>query len=166
MQDLGQVISENAVYSSDISISEPHTVPIATRRLLPGMRQYSSWLITNAEILAAPVANDGLSSEKRVLWKAYAKTLSLLKSAFPVEMLQVPMDYLLEEDEETLNFTPFDGERVRPRYFTEDGSSPKPRFHDRGVLKQDPNKENLGRIRDLLADGVIIHFTEVCSANE
>lgn len=132
-----------------------------TRRVLPGLRHYSSWLASNATILAAGVGDNALNIQVQELWKIYANALTLLVSAFPVSGLPSPIDYLLEEDEDTLAFKPLDNEHAQRRYCSEVTGSRKPKWHDRGVHRQHPNVEMLGRIRDFLTDGMIIHSHQV-----
>lgn len=133
----------------------------ATRRVLPGLRHYSSWFIHNATILAAGVGDTMLTVQIKELWKMYASALTLLVSTFPVSGLPPPLEYLLEEDEDTLGFKPFMNENNQRRYYSEDTGSQKPKWHDRGVQRHHPNLEMLGRIRDLLIDGMVLHSQKV-----
>ncbi len=132
-----------------------------TRRVLPFLRHYSSWLIINATILAAGVGDTRLAVEIKELWKMYANALTLLVATFPVSALPPPVEYLLEEDEDTLGFKPFMNEITQRRYYSEDTGSQKPKWHDQGVHRHHPNLEMLGRIRDLLTDGMVLHAQEV-----
>jgi len=131
------------------------------RRVLPGLRHYSSWLISNATILAAGVGDTMLTVQVKGLWKIYANALTLLVSTFPVSGLPSSVEYLLEEDEDTLGFKPFMNENIQRRYYSEDTGSQKPRWHDHGVHRHHPNLEMLGRVRDLLTDGMVLHSQEV-----
>lgn len=126
------------------------------RRVLPSLRHYSSWLIANAAILVAHVGDSQLNVQIQELWKIYASALTLLVSTFPVKTLQASIEYLLEEDEDTLGFKPFDNKSTRSRYYTTDTGSQKPRWHDRGVNRHHPNLEMLGRIRDFLTNGMVL----------
>ena len=142
----------------------PAKISAVARRVLPALRQYSSWLLANASILVATNGDEALNVQLNELWRVYAKTLTLLASIFSVDELQlVALNYLLDEDESTLGFSPFNHEIVRRRYFKDGGTSQKPRHHDRdsGVQRQHPNKEMLGRVRDLLTDGMTIQDQEV-----
>lgn len=134
-----------------------------TRRVLPGLRHYSSWLTSNAAILAAGVGDTALSIQVKELWKIYANALTLLVSTFPVSGLPAPIEYLLEEDEDTLGFRPLDNKHAQRRYNSETTGARKPKWHDRGIHRQHPNVEMLGRIRDFLIDGMVIHTREVCT---
>lgn len=131
-----------------------------TRRLLPGLRHYSSWLIANAVIVASQVGDTLLHVQIKEFWQIYASTLTLLASTFPVAELP-SIGYLLPEDEDTLGFKPFDHDDLRQRYCSEDLISQKPRWHDQGVQRHHPNVEMYGRVRDLLTDGMLLHSREV-----
>jgi len=137
------------------------TLTAITRRVLPALRQYSSWLMSNATILAAGVGDAVLTVQVTELWKIYAHALTLLVTTFPVSALPPPVEYLLEEDEDTLGFKPFMNEITQRRYYSEDTGSQKPKWHDQGVHRHHPNLEMLGRIRDLLTDGMVLHAQEV-----
>lgn len=131
-----------------------------TRRLLASLRQYSSWLVSNASILAAQAGDASLSVEVREFWKIYASTLTLLASTFPVSELP-SVEYLLEEDVDTLGFKPFMNEHTTRRYHSADSVSPRPKFYDQGVKRSHPNVEMYGRIRDFLTDGMFLQLQEV-----
>lgn len=129
--------------------------------MLPALRQYSSWLLSNAEILVAQVGDNVLNVQIRELWKIYATTLTLLTSTFPVSELP-QVEYLLEEDEDTVGFKPLDNEITKRRFYDEINMTvQKPKYHDRGVQRHHPTVEMLGRIRDLLTDGMIQHSDDV-----
>lgn len=131
------------------------------RRVLPALRQYSSWLLSNADILVAQMGDNVLNIQIRELWKIYATALTLLASTFTVaELPQV--DYLLDEDEDTIGFKPLDNQITRRRFY--DGINLavlKPKYHDKGIQRHHPNVEMLGRIRGLLTDGMIHYSNDV-----
>ena len=131
-----------------------------TRRVLASLRQYSSWLVSNASILAAQAGDASLSVEVREFWKIYASTLTLLASTFSVSELP-SIEYLLEEDVDTLGFKPFMNEHTTRRYHSADSESPRPKFYDQGVKRNHPNVEMYGRIRDFLTDGMFLQLQEV-----
>ena len=132
--------------------------------MLPALRQYSSWLVTNAAIITAQLGDYTLDALKHKLWYKYACVLSLLASRFSVDELDVPLDYLLDEDEDTINFEPFNHqdnhENVRRRYLCE-GQVQKPRYHDGGVQRHHPDQEMLARIGDFVTDGRALAFQHV-----
>lgn len=137
--------------------SGPAKMTAVTRRVLPALRQYSSWLLSNAEILVAQVGDNVLNVQIRELWKIYATALTLLTSTFSVADLP-QVQYLLDEDEDTIGFKPLDNEITKGRFY--DGVDPavqKAKYHDKGMQRHHPNVEMLGRVRDLLTDGMIQH---------
>ena len=136
-------------------------ITAVTRRVLPALRQYSSWLLSNVEILVAQVGDNVLNVQVRELWKIYATTLTFLASTFPVSELP-QIEYLLDEDEDTVGFKPLDNESTKRRFYDEINlSAQKPKYHDRGVQRHHPTVEMLGRIRDLLTEGMIQHSDDV-----
>ena len=124
------------------------------RRLLPAVRVYTSWLATSACLLVPELGHAALTSELKLLWTAYAKALTALVSAFPVQGLP-SVGYLLEEDEDTVGFKPFENKIAR-RWFHDDGGRRKPRRHDPAVELLGPDTEMLARVRDILTDGLQI----------
>ena len=150
-------VQSNGIGPSSGSIK----ITAVTRRVLPALRLYSSWLLSNAEILAAQVGDNVLNVQVRELWKIYATALTLMTSTFAVSQLP-EVDYLLDEDENTMGFKPLDNETTKRRYYAgADLVVQRPKYHDRGIQRHHPNVEMLGRIRDLLTDGMIQHLDEV-----
>lgn len=130
------------------------------RRVLPGLRHYSSWLTIHAKQLIAEAGNDSLNVQIKEMWKSYANTLTLLASTFPVDALP-EIRYLLEEDEDTLGFKPLEHESTLRRYYSQESGIRKPKYHDHGIERYHSNIEMLGRIRDLLLDGLELQLQEV-----
>lgn len=93
-----------------------------------------------------------LSVQITEFWKIYANALTLLASTFDVVRLP-EVDYLLEEDEETLGFAPLVKSVTSRRYLDINGQQ-KPRMHDVGVERSHPNIEMLYRIREFVIDGL------------
>lgn len=147
----------------DVSPSTELTqISVVARRVLPGLRHYSSWLTSNTAILIDQQSRDTpLSVQIKELWKIYASTLTLLASTFPVSALTA-IDYLLEEDEDTLGFKPFENERAQGRYYQSGLTITKPKWHTNGMERQHPNLEMSGRIRDFLAEGLALAVDSVC----
>ncbi len=140
-------------------------ISAVARRVLPGTRHYSSWLTSNTAILINQQTRDTpLSVQIKELWKIYASTLTLLASTFPVSALTA-IDYLLEEDEDTLGFKPFENERAQGRYYRPGTTTKKPKWHNKGVERQHPNLEMFGRIRDFLAEGLALAVDPVCKVS-
>ena len=162
LPELERSVSEDVRNTGGTPTSKSARITAVTRRVLPALRQYSSWLLSNAEILLdAQVGDNVLNVQIRELWKIYATTLTVLTSTFrDYELPQV--EYLLDEDEDTVGFKPLDNENTKRRYY--DGVNldvRKPKHHDRSVQRHHPNVEMLGRIRDLLTDGMIHHSDDV-----
>ncbi|KAG0155769.1 hypothetical protein PDIDSM_2942 [Penicillium digitatum] len=118
------------------------------------LRHYSSWLLTNSQSLVEQKEekDSALSIQIKEFWKIYAGTLSLLASSFDVVSLP-EVDYLLEEDEESLGFAPLDQDATTRRYVG-CGDRSKPRMHDLGIERSHPNMEMLYRIREFVIDGL------------
>lgn len=135
-------------------------ITAVARRVLPGLRHYSSWLISNTAFLLAQVGDTSLTVQIKEMWKIYANTLTLLAATFPVSALP-SVDYLLEEDEDTLGFKPFNNDRTKKRYFSPDDEKPKLKWHSSGVERHHPSLEMLGRVRDFLIDGLELALDEV-----
>lgn len=161
--ELEQKVGEEAIGNGSHEVEQPECGPAKlsalSRQILPGLRQYSSWLLINAPVLMANSRDDALNVQLQELWRAYATILTLLVSIFPREELyEAGLDYMLDDDETTLGFLPFKDDCVQRRYFKDDGTSQKPRYHDSesSVQRHHPYKEMLGRVRDLLTDGMII----------
>lgn len=132
----------------------PDKVSVVARRILPALRHYSSWLLTNSQSLVEQKEekDSALSIQIKEFWKIYAGTLSLLASSFDVVSLP-EVDYLLEEDEESLGFAPLDQDATSRRYVGR-GDRSKPRMHDLGIERSHPNMEMLYRIREFVIDGL------------
>ncbi|EIT72575.1 hypothetical protein AFCA_000565 [Aspergillus flavus] len=132
----------------------PDKITAVARRVLPALRNYSSWLLTVSHLLVAhkEEKDTPLSVQIIEFWKIYANTLTLLASTFDVVLLP-EIDYLLEEDEETLCFVPLNKEATSRRYLDTSGRQ-KPRMNDLGVERNHPNMEMLYRIREFVIDGL------------
>ncbi|KAF1980446.1 hypothetical protein BU23DRAFT_8861 [Bimuria novae-zelandiae CBS 107.79] len=129
-------------------------ITAVARRVLPGLRLYSTWFTRFWNVLNANIADTLTKVEVQELWKAYAATLTLLTSSFPADQLpQDPSDsYLLEEDIETIGFQPLISADTT-RLWYKDGVL-KPKCTD--VERSHPNVEMLMRVRDLLIDGLML----------
>ncbi|PWY85745.1 hypothetical protein BO94DRAFT_467471 [Aspergillus sclerotioniger CBS 115572] len=140
--------------SSKDAKSGPDKVTVVARRILPALRNYSSWLLTASSLLVSYQGEKDtpLAVQITEFWKIYANTLTLLASTFDVVHLP-EIDYLLEEDEETLCFAPLAKESTTRRYFSSTGQQ-KPRMNDPGVERNHPNMEMLYRIREFVIDGL------------
>lgn len=155
-----QVDSEDESDLGGVRITGPEQISAVARRVLPGLRHYSSWLTSNAAVLTAQLGDSSLTVQIKELWKIYASTLTLLASTFPVPDLP-SIEYLFEEDEDTLGFKPFVNDRAKRRYYNQESLSIKPKWHQDGVERHHPNVEMLGRIRDFLTEGLLLAVDEV-----
>lgn len=129
-------------------------ITAVARRVLPGLRLYSTWFTRFWTVLNANIADTLTMVEVQELWKAYAATLTLLTSSFPTDQLpQDPSDsYLLEEDIETIGFQPLISPDTTRVWYNDGGLKPK----CTDVERSHPNVENLMRVRDLLIDGLML----------
>lgn len=140
--------------NSKESTNGPDKVTLVARRILPALRTYSSWLLTTSDFLIAQKEekDSSLAVQIQEFWNIYASTLTLLASTFDIVNLP-EIDYLLEEDEETLGFAPLD-QRATSRRFIGTNHQLKPRLHDPGIERNHPNMEMLYRIREFVIDGL------------
>jgi len=136
-------------------------ITASTRRILPALRHYSSWLICNINVLIEYTDQSGLGDLIKVFFGLYASTMTLLASTFDLNSLPL-IEYLLEEDEDTIAFKPLRGHN-RSRYFEQSSGTLKQKFYTHGVERHHPNVEMLGRIRDLLTDAVALAVRDVGS---
>jgi hypothetical protein len=136
-------------------------ITVVARRILPALRQYSSWLLSNSNSLVSETGDRDtpLYVQIKEFWNIYANTLSLLASTFDVASLR-EVEYLLDEDEETLGFLPLVNE-VTTRRFTDSTGRTKPRSHDKAVARHLPNVEMLFRIREFVIDGLDLVVNKV-----
>ncbi|KAG9191469.1 hypothetical protein G6011_10203 [Alternaria panax] len=126
-------------------------ITAVARRILPGLRLYSTWFRRYWKVLNANIADTLNTVDVQELWKAYAATLSLLASSFPVE--QLPQEnYMLEEDTDTIGFEPLiHPDTVKLWY---DGDVMKQKWTE--LERNHPNIEMLMRVKDLLIDGLLL----------
>jgi len=125
------------------------------RRMLPSLRIYSTWLQVNHPILVNQQTGTAISVLIKQLWQTYANTLSLLAATFSISMDNFPtLDYLLEEDDDTLGFQPFAQVNGNTTVNWKD--------EQRGEMdRAHPNEEVLARIHFLLEDGKHLCLKEV-----
>jgi hypothetical protein len=127
-------------------------ITVVARRVLPGLRLYSTWFAQFWKVLNANIADTLTEVEVQELWRSYAETLTLLVSSFPVQ--ELPGDnYMLEEDTETIGFQPLVSPDTKKLWYNNDGGM-KQKWSDLG--RNHPNVEMLMRVRDLLVDGLVL----------
>lgn len=136
----------------------PERITAIARRILPAIRQYSIWLISRAEIIAATAKDHPVGVYVQEMLRVYAGVLTRLLHIFPVRELPM-VGYLLEEDEATIGFRPFRDPSlpVECNFYTKQDGSLKPRSVDAGVERSHPNVEMRSRIRNLLICALVNH---------
>ncbi|KAF1952121.1 hypothetical protein CC80DRAFT_552553 [Byssothecium circinans] len=126
-------------------------VTAVARRVLPGLRLYSTWFARFWNVLDANIADTLTRVEVQELWRSYAETLTLLASSFPVP--QLPEDnYMLDEDIETIGFQPLISPETLKLWYNNEELKPK----GTELERNHPNVEMLMRVRDLLVDGLLL----------
>ncbi|KAF3900371.1 DNA/RNA binding protein [Trichophyton interdigitale] len=146
-----QVFLAELEYSADKVTSVAYSI-------LPALRHYSSWLLVNSPVLvSAPESKDTpLCIQIKELWKSYANTLTVLTSTFDV--INLPdVDYLLEEDENTLGFKPFAHPNTMRRYGPPGATKPRRQYSETTASN---DKEILFRIRQFVIDGLDLERNE------
>lgn len=136
------------------STSGSSRITAVARRILPALRQYSSWLTANVKLLTHQFGDTVLEVQVKEMWRTYANTLTILAVSFNAAALP-SIEYLLEEDEDTIYFKPFEND-VSNRHRSLGCRDLKPAFHALGVERQHPNVEMCGRIRDILLVGLAL----------
>lgn len=130
------------------------------RNVLPVLRLSSAWLLTNARLLATGL-HDSLREMIDIFWVTYTQSLSFVASLFPVKDLP-ELSYLFEEDVESISFKPLECDRTRQNWSFENSAIRKPKYSDKSLQRLTPNQEMLARVRNLLLDGLLLAFDEVC----
>ncbi|KAH7407086.1 hypothetical protein DE146DRAFT_418768 [Phaeosphaeria sp. MPI-PUGE-AT-0046c] len=129
-------------------------ITAVARRTLPGLRLYSTWFSRCWQVLNANIADTLTTVDVQELWKAYAATLTLLASSFPVDQLPAE-EYMLEEDTDTIGFQPLVSPNTMKLWYS--GESLKQKWTD--LERNHPNVEMLMRVKDLLIDGLMLTQT-------
>lgn len=129
-------------------------ITAVARRTLPGLRLYSTWFSRCWQVLNANIADTLTTVDVQELWKAYAATLTLLVSSFPVDQLPAE-DYMLEEDADTIGFQPLVSPNTMKLWYS--GENLKQKWTD--LERNHPNVEMLMRVKDLLIDGLMLTQT-------
>jgi hypothetical protein len=149
-------LEETADYG-DISRDGSEKLSPVVRRVLPALRHYSSWLRSSCSSLHRQT-DETVVAHVREFWKRYAEALTVLTTTFDVADLP-SVDYLLEEDLDTVAFIPLSSGISIDRY-REDNRT-KPKIGDIGVQRLHPNQEMLARVRGLVLDGIQIVMGDV-----
>jgi len=127
------------------------------RQVLPALRHYSSWLRSSCSYLYKQT-DETVVAHVREFWKRYSEALTVLTATFEVETLPA-VDYLLEEDLDTVAFAPLSSGESAERYRA--GNKIKPKIGDVGVYRQHPDQEMLARVRGLVLDAIQIIVNDV-----
>ncbi|KAL8805468.1 MAG: hypothetical protein Q9182_001923 [Xanthomendoza sp. 2 TL-2023] len=134
---------------SECTVDKTDGITSSIRRLLPGLRYYSFWLISRATLLSLRQDDTTMDRFIKEFWVDYAEALSLLLSLTRFETLP-RIEYLLEEDVEIIGFRPLQEGRMAQKCDFSNSSSRKPKCHEVGVGRLNLETEMLCRIRDLL----------------
>jgi hypothetical protein len=143
----GEDVKQNGDRATQLS----DKITAVARRILPGLRLYSTWFARYWQVLNANIADTLTTVDVQELWKAYAATLSLLASSFPVD--QLPQEtYMLEEDTDTIAFQPLVSPDTMKLWYN--GEIMKQKWTE--LERNHPNVEMLMRVKDLLIDGLLL----------
>lgn len=143
--------ADDVTKNGDRSAQLSDKITAVARRTLPGLHLYSTWFSRYWQVLNANIADTLTTVDVQELWKAYAATLTLLASSFPVE--QLPQEtYMLEEDTDTIGFQPLISPDTMKLWY--DGGDMKQKWTD--LERNHPNVEMLMRVKDLLIDGLLL----------
>ena len=124
------------------------------RCALPALRLYSTWLLSNSRFFAtASLTCKKFPTEVSRFFTTYAETLTLFSKLFPVTRLP-EIVYQLEEDVEAASFKPLESSFTDKIWKLGHGNRPK--FSEVGEQRLGQDQELLGRIRDLLQDGLLV----------
>ncbi|KIW38588.1 uncharacterized protein PV06_09544 [Exophiala oligosperma] len=127
------------------------SVTFLCRRLLPHLRIYSGWLLSNVDLLPS---NNFAQTDLREFWQVYALTVTLLIQKFAVPTIG-DIAYLLEEDQDTLGFTPFQKSICEERFY-DFANSIKPMYSESMFGERSIEKEMLYRMKGLVKDGLML----------
>ncbi|KIW16737.1 hypothetical protein PV08_03926 [Exophiala spinifera] len=124
---------------------------VLCKRLLPHLRLYSDWFLTNVNYL---LASSSSQTELSELWQIYAQTITLLIQRFAVPTIP-DIAYLLEEDQDTLGFTPFQ-KSIGEERFHDSANDVKPVYSESTFGERSVENEMLYRIKGLVKDGLFL----------
>ncbi|KAF1914470.1 hypothetical protein BDU57DRAFT_578736 [Ampelomyces quisqualis] len=143
--------ADDVTKNGDCAAQLSDKITAVARRTLPGLRLYSTWFSRCWQVLNAKIADTLTTVDVQELWKAYAATLTLLASSFPVEQLPQE-DYMLEEDTDTIGFQPLVSPTTLKLWYS--GQTLKKKWTE--LERNHPNVEMLMRVKDLLIDGLML----------
>lgn len=147
----------------DQDLSDLSRLSLVVRRVLPHLRQYSSWLLSHMrELVETKFKSTRLFLEG--VMRTYAETLNLLRSHVDV-FAPSQVGYLLEDDERTLSFPPYSPKVIEWRYYGVDKTKVKPTRFDTGRGKEISEElaETHMRATDLVVDALRLAKQQVCT---
>lgn len=144
---LGEIVRNVASRLSDV-----------VQRALPPLRLYSIWFLKEM-VSFTTIADEAISDLTKDVLRQYVHTLNSLISTFPIDQLP-RIEYLLDEDVDSMNFLPFSAEICRARYMSNGILKPKPP----STFRYSTTEEMLGRVRDFVEDGLRLAELRVGSA--
>ena len=138
-------------------------ITVIARRILPVLRQYSTWLLSEARILVVDHPGS-IGVYIKELWKMYADVMTALATHFNGTAFP-DLTYLLEEDQTTVGFKPLRDPELNGSVdlYTDQKGLLKPRCTDKGVERSHPNDEMQGRVRDVLLCAMHLISRDDCS---
>ncbi|EKD17846.1 hypothetical protein MBM_03618 [Drepanopeziza brunnea f. sp. 'multigermtubi' MB_m1] len=148
--------------SGSRSERENDKITAIARRVLPAIRQYSTWVMANNKwlmALSAPVvASNAIAIQINEMWKAFANVSTRLGERFSGN--QASVGYLLEEDESTVGFEPLRSFKFPQGcdVFKNIAGESKPRNSDQGINRHHPSVEMQSRIQDILCISLTFHM--------
>lgn len=148
---------------ADQALADLSRLSPVVRRVLPHLRQYSSWFLSNMRDLV----ETRYKSSRRLLEqvsKTYAQALNLLRGNVDV-FASSPILHLLDEDEKSLSFSSFSAQVQEWRYLQADTKTMKPRRVDNGDGKElvEELAETHLRATDLVVDALRLVKQKVSS---
>lgn len=158
---LARELGECAPEGTDVS--DISRLTLTVRRVLPHLRQYSSWFLSSMRSLV----ETKYKSSRRLLEqvsKTYVQALNLLRGNIDV-FAPSKIPHLLEEDTKTLSFSPFSPIVHKWRY-TDMQNNLKPQRIDTGQGKdlQEELAETHVRATDLVVDALRLVKHQVCNS--
>ncbi|KAK9480501.1 hypothetical protein V1514DRAFT_325590 [Lipomyces japonicus] len=138
--ELNQTYSQSRGKLQDTSDISP-----VARRVLYGLRIYSTWLLDNVNILGSEQQDHECSIKISDLWLQYASTMSLVSTYFGDVTLE--SDVLLKDDIDLLDYVPLRLRSKETLSLTQ---------QDERISHLHPHEETLLRIASLLTDAIAL----------
>ncbi|KAL8781042.1 MAG: hypothetical protein Q9213_006187 [Squamulea squamosa] len=129
------------------------SVVSTVRKLLPGLRYYSAWLVSRAALLSVHLGDSTLDCFVKAFWTIYVDTTSLLLSATVIKDLP-RLEYLLEEDVDIIGFRPLQEVQLEQKLSVSEALKRRFEHREVGITRQPPDIEMRCRIRDFIEDAI------------